>query len=171
MQVIIENEYEGGDFQEILNFDYQKTAEEVVSRILSDAGCPYSAEVNILLAGLSEIQEINRDMRQIDSETDVLSFPMHDYRAPADFSELVSGSFDDFDPGSGDLLLGDIVLCVPKIKSQAEEYGHSPLREYAFLIAHSTLHLIGYDHMTEEDASAMFAKQDETLTKLGITRD
>jgi probable rRNA maturation factor len=69
------------------------------------------------------------------------------------------------------LLLGDIVLCLPKIKSQAEEYGHSTLREYAFLIAHSVLHLIGYDHMTEEDAEDMFRKQDEVLSELGITRE
>ena len=160
MLVIIENEYEGSDFEEILNFDYQKTAEAVVSRVLSDSSCPYDAEANILLTGLSEIAEINSEMRGIAAPTDVLSFPMHEYAHPADFEEIDRDSFDDFDPESGLLLLGDIVLCLPKIKSQ-----------YAFLIAHSVLHLIGYDHMTEEDAEDMFRKQDEVLSELGITRE
>ena len=171
MLVIIENEYEGSDFVEILNFDYHKTAEAVVSRVLSDCSCPYDAEVNLLLTGLSEIEEINSQMRGIESPTDVLSFPMHEYAAPADFDEIDPDSFDDFDPDSGSLLLGDIVLCIPRIKSQAEEYGHSTMREYAFLIAHSVLHLIGYDHMTEDEAEVMFKKQDEALSKLGITRE
>ena len=171
MLVIIENEYEGSDFEEILSFDYQKTAEAVVSRVLSDCSCPYDAEVNILLTGLSEIEDINNQMRGIKNPTDVLSFPMHEYDVPADFDEIDPDSFDDFNPESGSLLLGDIVLCLPRIKSQAEEYGHSTMREYAFLIAHSVLHLIGYDHMTEEDAEDMFRKQDEVLSELGITRE
>jgi probable rRNA maturation factor len=171
MLVIIENEYEGADFEEILNFDYQKTAEVVVSRVLSVCSCPFDAEVNILLTGLSEIEEINSDMRGIASPTDVLSFPMHEYAVPADFAEIDPDSFDYFDPDSGLLLLGDIVLCIPRIKSQAEEYCHSTMREYAFLIAHSILHLIGYDHMTEDEAEVMFKKQDEVLSELGITRE
>ena len=84
MLVIIENEYEGSDFEEILNFDYQKTAEDVVSRVLSDCSCPYDAEANILLTGLSEIEEINSEMRGIASPTDVLSFPMHEYTSSKD---------------------------------------------------------------------------------------
>jgi len=171
MLVIIENEYEGSDFEEILSFDYQKTAEAVVSRVLSDCSCPYDAEVNILLTGLSEIEDINNQMRGIKNPTDVLSFPMHEYDVPADFDEIDPDSFDDFNPESGSLLLGDIVLCLPRIKSQAEEYGHSTMREYAFLIAHSVLHLIGYDHMTREDSEIMFKKQDEVLSELGITRE
>ena len=171
MLVVIENEYDGSDFDEILNFDYQETADSVVSRVLSDCSCPYEAEVNLLLTGLSEIQEINSEMRGILSPTDVLSFPMHEYEHPADFDEIDPDSFDDFDPENGSLLLGDIVLCMPRIKSQAEEYGHSTLREYAFLIAHSVLHLIGYDHMTEDEAEVMFKKQDEVLEELGITRN
>ena len=171
MQVIIENEYEGTDFTEILNFDYQETAASVVSQVLSDCACPYEAEVNILFTGLSEIQEINKENRGIDTPTDVLSFPMHEYDTPADFTELDPDSYDDFDPDSGELMLGDIVLCIPKILSQAEEYGHSTRREYAFLIAHSVLHLVGFDHMTEEEASDMFERQEASLAKLGITRN
>ena len=141
MQVQIENEYTGPDFSEILYFDYEKTAGDVVARVLSDAGCSYEAEVNILFTGEEEIREINLETRNMDRVTDVLSFPMHEYDTPGDFDELDPDGFDDFDPETGNLLLGDIVLCIPRVKSQAEEYGHSTLREFAFLIAHSALHL------------------------------
>ena len=171
MQVHIENEYTGSDFSEILYFDYEKTAGDVVARVLSDAGCPYEAEVNILFTGEDEIREINADTRGMDRATDVLSFPMHEYETPADFDELDPDGFDDFDPGSGNLLLGDIVLNIPRVRSQAEEYGHSTLREYAFLIAHSALHLIGYDHMDPEEEQEMLGKQKAALNGLGITRD
>ena len=107
----------------------------------------------------------------MDRVTDVLSFPMHEYDTPGDFDELDPDGFDDFDPETGNLLLGDIVLCIPRVKSQAEEYGHSTLREFAFLIAHSALHLIGYDHMDPEGEQEMQEKQKAALDGLGITRD
>jgi probable rRNA maturation factor len=78
---------------------------------------------------------------------------------------------DCFNPETGEATLGDIVLNVPRIHKQAEEYGHSVLREYAFLIAHSMLHLFGYDHMTESEAKVMEAKQEEILEILNISRD
>ena len=171
MQVQIENEYTGSDFSEILYFDYEKTAGDVVARVLSDAGCSYEAEVNILFTGEEEIREINSETRNMDSVTDVLSFPMHEYDTPGDFDELDPDGFDDFDPETGNLLLGDIVLCIPRVKSQAEEYGHSTLREFAFLIAHSALHLIGYDHMDPEGEQEMQEKQKAALDGLGITSD
>ena len=159
MQVQIENEYTGSDFSEILYFDYENTAGDVVDRVLSDAGCPYDAEVNILFTGEEEIREINSETREMDRVTDVLSFPMHEYDTPGDFDELDPDGFDDFDPETGNL------------KSQAEEYGHSTLREFAFLIAHSALHLIGYDHMDPEGEQEMQKKQKAALDGLGITRD
>ena len=95
---------------------------------------------------------------------------MVDFPAPADYSVLED---DDscFDPESGELLLGDIMISIPKAVEQAEAYGHSVKREYAFLVAHSMLHLLGYDHMTPEEAAVMEAKQEEVLQRLGITRD
>ena len=94
---------------------------------------------------------------------------MLDYEIPGDFS-----GFDDmteyFDPETGELLLGDIVLSLDRVMAQAEEYGHSPLREYAFLIAHSMLHLLGYDHMEEQERVIMEKKQNEILERLGISR-
>ena len=78
---------------------------------------------------------------------------------------------DYFDPESGELCLGDIVISIDKVYEQAEEFGHSPKREYAFLIAHSMLHLLGYDHMEPEEAKVMESKQENILAKVGITRN
>ena len=103
--------------------------------------CPYETEVSLLLTTDEEIKEINRMQRQIDRATDVLSFPMADYETPGDFSHLDEDA-GLFHPDTGELMLGDIVISVDKVFEQAEEYGHSLLREYAFLIAHSMLHLL-----------------------------
>ena len=101
----------------------------------------------------------------------MLSFPNLDFETPADFSHLEEHEADYFDPESGELLLGDIILSADKVKEQAESYGHSELREFAFLIAHSMLHLCGYDHMEPEEAQVMEAKQEEVLAGLHITRE
>ena len=114
---------------------------------------------------------MNREHRGIDRPTDVLSFPNVDYETPADFSGIEDSIEDYFDPESGELCLGDIVISVDKVLEQAKEYGHSPKREYAFLIAHSMLHLLGYDHMEPEEAAVMEHKQEEILNRLGITRN
>ena len=95
---------------------------------------------------------------------------MIDYDTPADFSKIESAD-DLFNPETGEVILGDIVLCLDRIHSQAKEYGHSDIREYAFLIAHSMLHLFGFDHMTDTDAKVMETKQREILDKLGISRN
>ena len=113
---------------------------------------------------------MNLEHRQIDRPTDVLSFPMLEYETPGDFSFLEEDGEDCFDPDTGELLLGDIVISADKVMEQAEEYGHSVKREYAFLITHSMLHLMGYDHMMEEDAKEMEYLQEEILKELGIGR-
>ena len=171
MTVTIENEYIPEVEGDIPDIDYQKVAEDVLSGFLDATKCPYEAEVNILMTGNDAIREINREQRGIDSITDVLSFPLHEYSQPGAFDELDEESFDDFNPESGELLLGDIVLCLPRIREQAVMYGHSFLREYAFLIVHSLLHLIGYDHMNLEDEERMTAMQNIIMNDLGITRD
>ncbi|HAE45031.1 MAG TPA: rRNA maturation RNase YbeY [Lachnospiraceae bacterium] len=171
MTVTIENEYIPEYKEDMPALDYQKVAEDVLSGFLDATQCPYEAEVNILITGNDAIREINREQRGIDSITDVLSFPLHEYSQPAAFDELDEDSFDDFDPESGELLLGDIVLCLPRIREQAVMYGHSFLREYAFLIVHSLLHLVGYDHMSRADEERMTAMQDTIMNDLGITRE
>lgn len=116
-----------------------------------------------------EIREMNREFRDIDRATDVLSFPMIAYESPADFAFLEEDE-SCFDPDTGELMLGNIVISKQKVVEQAEEYGHTVEREYAFLIAHSMLHLLGYDHMEEEERAVMEKKQREILDGLGITR-
>ena len=152
------------------NFDYEKVAEAVVSASLEHESFPYEAEVNLTLTDNEGIHAINKEYRQIDRPTDVLSFPMIDYPEPGTF-DFLEEEEDCFDPESGELTLGDIVISKEKVLSQAEEYGHSPKREYAFLIAHSVLHLTGYDHMEEEERKDMEKRQEEILTKTKYTRD
>lgn len=154
----------------ILPFDTGKTAELVIEAALKLAGCPYEAEVNLLLTENREIHEMNLEHRGIDRATDVLSFPLIEYERPGDFSVVDEEAGEFFDPESGELMLGDIVISKEKVLAQAEEYGHSPLREYAFLIAHSMLHLFGYDHMEEEERILMEEKQREIMQKVNILR-
>ena len=113
---------------------------------------------------------MNLEQRGIDRPTDVLSFPMIEYDAPGDFSVIDEETGDAFNPETGELMLGDIVISKEKVLSQAEEYGHSPKREYAFLIAHSMLHLFGYDHMEEEERAEMEAHQRAIMEKVWIPR-
>ena len=164
MTIRIENEYEGtmpDNYEEIIN--------QVVEEACDYVECPYETAVDVLLTDNKAIHEINLDQRGIDRPTDVLSFPMNEYPEPADFEEIEETGC--FDPESGELMLGDIVISIDKVYAQAEEFGHSPKREIAFLTAHSMLHLFGYDHMEEVERLVMEQKQKEILEKTGYTRD
>ncbi len=152
-----------------LDLPCEELAKRVIEKALDYVECPYDAEVNLLLTMNNEIQEMNLDFRQIDRATDVLSFPMVDYEIPGEF-DFLDDHFEYFNPESGELMLGDIVISKEKVIEQAEEYGHSIEREYAFLIAHSMLHLCGYDHMEEEERVVMEQKQKEILEQLNILR-
>ncbi len=165
MTVLIESECEFN-----FDFDYEKIANDVINTAMDLLKFPFEAEISITITDSDGIHAINKEFRGIDSPTDVLSFPMIEYKQAGVFDEIEAND-DLFNPETGEVILGDIVLCVPRILSQAEEYGHSVLREYAFLIAHSMLHLFGFDHMTEEEAAVMEAKQREILDILGISRD
>ena len=153
-----------------LGIDYEGTASLVISQVLEEEGCPYEAEVNLLLTSNEEIHRMNREYRDVDRPTDVLSFPQVEYESPVDFSWAEAHERDCIDPDTGELLLGDIVISLDKVKEQAEKYGHGVRREYAFLIAHSMLHLLGYDHMTEDEAKDMETRQSAVLEHLNITR-
>lgn len=164
-----------------IHFDYETNRrpdtdyEEVVSSVINEAvdfeACPYEVEVNVLLTDNAGIHEINKEYRQIDSPTDVLSFPMLDYDTPSDFDFLEESGPDYFNPETGELVLGDIVLSIDKIEEQAYNYGHTQKRELAFLVAHSMLHLFGYDHMVKEEAKVMEDKQNAILNNLNIRRE
>jgi len=164
----IEIEYESEDR---LGIPYEEVIEKVVQAALESELCPYEAEVSVLLTDDEEIRKINSQFRYIDNTTDVLSFPMVDYRTPGNFDVLEEELSDMyFNPGSGELILGDIAISIQKIRSQAESYGHSLERELAFLVAHSMFHLMGYDHMEEMERLVMEEKQESLLQELGIIR-
>lgn len=153
-----------------LEFDYEELIQKVVLAVLDYEKCPYEAEINIVLTNNEEIHKINKEYRNIDRPTDVLSFPMLEYEKPGDFSR-VEEDMSLFHPESGELLLGDIMISVEKIREQAMEYGHSLERELGFLVAHSVLHLCGYDHMEEEERKIMEAKQREIMDQIALKRD
>lgn len=150
--------------------DLEELAGTVISCALDYMECPYEAQVSVLITDNERIHEMNRTYRQTDRPTDVLSFPMVEYGTPGKFDIAQEDEADCFDPDSGELMLGDIVLSADRVQEQAAEYGHSVRREYAFLIAHSMLHLMGFDHMAPEDAREMERLQEEILTQLNILR-
>lgn len=151
------------------DFDYLKIYREIVDKFLDIEECPYEVCVETLLTDDDGIKQINAEQRNIDAATDVLSFPMNDFPTPGDYLFLEDDLYA-FEPESGELLLGDIVLSQDRIFKQAEEFGHSVLREYAFLIVHSLLHLTGYDHMEEEERNIMEERQRVIMNALGILR-
>lgn len=154
-----------------LGFNCNELIENVINYAADFVNCPYEFEVNVVLTDNAEIHKVNKDTRNIDRPTDVLSFPMVEYDMPGDFSKLDDDDmFDVFNPETGELLLGDIMVSLEKVILQAEEYGHSTTRELGFLIAHSMLHLFGYDHMEEEERIIMERKQNEIMEGLKIYR-
>lgn len=150
---------------------YPVIVRDIIDAALAYAECPYECEVNVVFTDNAGIQEMNRMFRNIDAPTDVLSFPMLEYEKPAVFEGLETHPEEYFNQDTGELMLGDIVLNVDRIAAQAEEYGHTKRRETAFLTAHSMLHLMGYDHIEDEERVRMEGIQEQILTKKGYTRD
>lgn len=153
------------------DFDWEAVYQQVALAVLDSEKCPYETEVNLLLTDNPGIHEFNKETRNIDAPTDVLSFPNVEYDVPGNFDIVEAQEADCFEPDSGELILGDIIISVDKVAAQAKEYGHSEKREFAFLVAHSMLHLCGYDHMTPDEEQEMIKKQEMILNHLGITRD
>lgn len=153
-----------------LPFNYEELISSVIEKTLEYEQCPYEAEVNVVLTNNEEIRQVNKEFRNIDKTTDVLSFPMLEYKNPSDFDYLEE-AYECFHPETGELLLGDIMISVEQAKEQAKEYGHSLQREIGFLIAHSMLHLCGYDHIEKEERVVMERKQKDILEILRITRE
>ncbi|WP_343209042.1 rRNA maturation RNase YbeY [Anaerolentibacter hominis] len=158
------------EVEDEFGFDVEELADRVVEAVLDAENCPYEAEVNVVITDNEAIREVNREYRNLDAATDVLSFPMVEYKQTADFSGLEEEQADCFHPDTGELILGDIMISQERAFSQAQEYGHSPYRELAFLLVHSMLHLCGYDHMEEEERRIMEKRQDDLLDMLSIHR-
>ena len=139
---------------------------KVIRTALAAEGVDFPCEVDVSVTSDAGIQEINREMRQVDAPTDVLSFPVFDL-APGELPGP-----EDADPGTGLVPLGDMVISLERVRAQAKEFGHSSRRELAYLAVHSVLHLLGYDHLDEGPMKQqMRAREEAILGELGITRD
>ncbi len=162
IQFIIENEQDKLEFTP----EFEEIMQKAVATTLEVVGGGEETdfEVSILITDDEGIHEINKDTRDIDSPTDVLSFPILEFDEDGVMIEE-SGDYD------GELLLlGDIVLSLERAKAQAEEYGHSIEREVGFLTVHSTLHLLGFDHMEEPFTSVMRAREKEIMDIMDLHR-
>lgn len=129
---------------------YEERFQEILKKTMEICHIDKDYEISVILVDAEEIHQINRDYRNIDRPTDVISFALKD-------------SDDDFFIDEVDLELGDIFINVEAVVSQAKDYGHSECREISFLCTHGILHLLGYDHMNEDDEKVMFELQDVIL--------
>ena len=139
--------------------------------ILKKEGVNCKYQISLLFVDNEEIREINRETRNIDRATDVLSFPMLDYPNKKFFKDVyIDYNFDETFLDGDELVLGDIVLSLERALEQSEEYNHSYKREVSYLVVHSILHLLGYDHMEEDDKAIMRKREEELLGELKISR-
>lgn len=142
---------------QVVSDEMRATMERAAERCLKLEQIPEDrAEISVTFVDADEIRTLNRDYREKDKVTDVLSFPQFD-----DLNEL---------PEVGEICLGDVVICKERAEEQAEEFGHSFEREIIYLFTHSILHLLGYDHMEEDEKKEMRAREEEVMTHLGIGR-
>ena len=133
---------------------------KAADKALASEGILKPCLISVMLTDAEGIREVNRIFRGVDQETDVLSFPQFD-----DVDDMI-----DMQEETGVAELGDVVICMDRAAEQAEEFGHPLEREVIYLFVHSILHLLGYDHMEEEDKKEMRAREDEVMTELGIER-
>jgi len=139
--------------------EYNKIIKEVLNKCFEEENLfNRNLYVNVVLTNPENIRTINKEHRQIDKETDVLSFPMYEKK------EITNIKLDKED------VLGDMVISIERVEEQAKEYGHSFKRELAYMVVHSFYHLLGYDHMEEEDKKQMRIKEENILNKLNITK-
>ena len=159
-EILIETEVDGAE-------PYAALLRRVIPAALEAEGVPFPCEVDVLFTDDAGIQAINREQRDVDRPTDVLSFPMFNLTpgTPPTLDDVEA------DPGTGLVPLGDMVLSLERAQAQGAEYGHGPERETAYLAVHSVLHLLGYDHLDEGPQKAqMRAREEAILGELGITR-
>ena len=163
MDVLFEN-----NTKEEVNY---KLIENVISEALKYEGVSDNTEISVTIVDNEEIRKINNKFRNIDRATDVLSFPMLDYPNKKFFKDFyIDYNFDETFLDGDELVLGDIVLSLERALEQSEEYNHSYKREVSYLVVHSILHLLGYDHMEEDDKAIMRKREEELLGELKISR-
>lgn len=145
------------------NSEYEEIINRVIDECFKNEGLDgLKLYVSITLTVPEVIHKLNKQYRNIDRPTDVLSFPMFE---PEEISQMIKENYEIEDA------LGDMVISIPQVEIQAKEYGHSFLRELSYMVVHSFYHLMGYDHIEEADKRIMRAKEDEILNKLNITRE
>jgi len=144
---------------------------KVIEFALKEEEVHVKCEVSLVFVDNDQIKEINNDTRKINKETDVLSFPMLEYENRKVFKEMYKDyKFSQSDFDGEELVLGDIVISLEKALEQSKEFNHSYERESSYLVIHSVLHLLGYDHMEEDEKEVMRSREEEILNKLNITR-
>lgn len=154
-----------------VNKELEETIMEIVQYTLKEEEVNIPCEISVIFVDNDEIREINNDMRHIDKVTDVLSFPMLEYEEHKVFKDLyLDYNFSPADLNEGNLVLGDMALSLERALEQSVDYGHSFLREVCYLVVHSILHLLGYDHMEEEDKVVMRKREEEILNRFNINR-
>lgn len=155
-----------------------KPTEELIDKIkatidfaLKEEGVKIPYQISLLFVDNEEIREINKENRNIDKVTDVLSFPMLDYEEDKVFKDMyLNYEFDETFKDGDELVLGDIVLSLERALEQSKEYNHSFEREASYLVVHSVLHLLGYDHMEEDEKKIMRNEEEKILSKMNIVR-
>ena len=151
--------------------EFPKHIEYVINFALNEERVNYDWQISLVFVDNQSIKDINKETRAIDKETDVLSFPMLDYEKGRVFKEQYNNyEFDETYFDGEELVLGDIVISLEKALEQSEEFKHSYEREVAYLTVHSILHLLGYDHMEEDEKQIMRNREEEILNKLNIKR-
>ena len=162
VELITQNE----QTSEIFTDEHEKMILTVCEAVMNEEECDFEAQISLTLTDNENIRKINNEYRGIDKATDVLSFPMLEFDENGDIID------NEFEFDDDEIMLGDIVISLERAKEQAKEFGHSYERELAFLTAHSMLHLLGYDHVDDEEGErVMREKQTRILDLLGITRN
>lgn len=165
--IYLENE------QEILEVtkDFENQLKKVIDFALKEEKVTIPYEVSVLIVDNDTIRGINNENRGIDKATDVLSFPQLNYPEKKVFKDVyLNHKFAPYELDEDKLILGDIVLSLERAEEQGIEYGHSFERECFYLVVHSVLHLLGYDHMKDDEKTVMRKREEEILLKLNITR-
>lgn len=146
--------------------------EKVIAFVLKEECVKEQCEISLVFVDNDEIKNINKETRNIDRVTDVLSFPMLDYEKGKVYKDLyLDFKFDSTFFDEGNLVLGDIVISLERSLEQSIEFNHSFFRETSYLVIHSVLHLLGYDHMEEDEKKVMREREEDILEKLNIPRE
>lgn len=155
----------------MVNSELENSIIEIIEYTLMEEQVTIPCEISVIFVDNEEIKQINNEMRNIDKVTDVLSFPMLEYVDKKVFKDLyLNYNFDFADLNEGDLILGDMALSLEKALEQSKDYGHSFEREVCYLVVHSILHLLGYDHMEDSDKITMRKREEEILNRFNISR-